>query len=66
MRGRALLRVLHDMTEADYINAGARLERARTPAAIAAARQCIAQLLAAAADRAEALRLIERGRADAR
>lgn len=54
------------MTEAQYINAGARFERARTPAAIAAARQRIAQLLAAATDRAEALRLIERGRADAR
>lgn len=51
---------------ADYIRAGARLERARTHAAYAAQLERIRAMLAAEPDRDEPRRLIERGRADAR
>ena len=54
--------------EADYINAGHRYERARSPAQVAAASQAIRVLLEAEKphDQTEARHLIERGRQEAR
>ena len=54
--------------EADYINAGHRYERARSPAQVAAASQAIRVLLEAEKphDQTEGRRLIERGRKEAR
>ncbi len=55
-------------TEAAYITAGHRYERARTPAQVAAASQIIRTLLEAEKphDQTEARHLIERGRQEAR
>lgn len=55
-------------TEAAYINAGHRYERAKTPGQVAAASQIIRTLLEAEKphDQTEARRLIEQGRAEAR
>jgi hypothetical protein len=54
--------------EADYINAGHRYERARTPGQVAAASQIIRNLLEAEKphDQTEGRRLIEQGRREAR
>jgi hypothetical protein len=54
--------------EADYINAGHRYERARTPGQVAAASQVIRNLLEAEKphDQTEGRRLIEQGRKEAR
>jgi hypothetical protein len=54
--------------EADYINAGHRYERARSPAQVAAASQAIRVLLETEKphDQTEARHLIERGRQEAR
>jgi hypothetical protein len=54
--------------EADYINAGHRYERARTPGQVAAASQIIRNLLEAEKphDQTEGRRLIEQGRKEAR
>ena len=54
--------------EADYINAGHRYERARSPAQVAAASQAIRVLLEAEKphDQTEGRRLIEQGRQEAR
>jgi hypothetical protein len=54
--------------EADYINAGHRYERARTPGQVAAASQAIRNLLEAEKphDQTEGRRLIEQGRREAR
>jgi hypothetical protein len=54
--------------EADYINAGHRYERARTPGQVAAASQVIRNLLEAEKphDQTEGRRLIEQGRREAR
>jgi hypothetical protein len=55
-------------TEAAYINAGHRYERAKTPGQVAAASQIIRTLLEAEKphDQTEARRLIEQGRTEAR
>jgi hypothetical protein len=55
-------------TEAAYINAGHRYERASTPAQVAAASQIIRTLLEAEKphDQTEARYLIEQGRQEAR
>jgi len=55
-------------TEAAYINAGHRYERASTPSQVAAASQAIRVLLEAEKphDQTEARHLIERGRQEAR
>jgi hypothetical protein len=55
-------------TEAAYINAGHRYERARTPGQVAAASQIIRTLLEAEKpyDQTEGRRLIEQGRQEAR
>ena len=55
-------------TENDYIQAGYRYERAASPNAAAAAAQAIRVMLEAERidDHAEARRLIEQGRAEAR
>ena len=54
--------------EADYINAGHKYERARTPGQVAAASQIIRNLLEAEKphDQTEGRRLIEQGRREAR
>lgn len=54
--------------EADYINGGHRYEQAQTPAAAQAAAAALRHMIEAEdiEDRAEARRLIERGRAEAR
>jgi hypothetical protein len=54
--------------EADYINAGHRYEKARSPAQVAAASQAIRVLLEAEKphDQTEGRRLIEQGRQEAR
>jgi hypothetical protein len=54
--------------EAEYINAGHRYERARTPGQVAAASQIIRNLLEAEKphDQTEGRRLIEQGRREAR
>jgi len=54
--------------EAEYINAGHRYERARTPGQVAAASQAIRNLLEAEKphDQTEGRRLIEQGRREAR
>jgi hypothetical protein len=54
--------------EADYINAGHRYEKARSPAQVAAASQAIRVLLETEKphDQTEARHLIERGRQEAR
>jgi len=54
--------------EAEYINAGHRYERARTPGQVAAASQVIRNLLEAEKphDQTEGRRLIEQGRREAR
>ena len=55
-------------TEADYINAGYRYQRAQSPDAGRARAEAIRAMLAREnpKDHAEARRLIERGRAEAR
>jgi hypothetical protein len=55
-------------TEAAYINAGARYERAKGPGQVAAASQAIRVLLEAEKphDQTEGRRLIEQGRQEAR
>ena len=55
-------------TEAEYINAGYRYERATTPAASTAAAQVLRRMIESEEidDRAEARRLIEQGRQEAR
>lgn len=55
-------------TEADYINAGARYERASTPGQVAAASQIIRNMLEAEKphDQTEGRRLIEQGRQEVR
>ena len=55
-------------TEAAYINAGHRYERAKTPGQVAAASQIIRTLLEAEKphDQTEGRRLIEQGRQEAR
>jgi hypothetical protein len=55
-------------TEAAYVNAGHRYERASTPSQVAAASQAIRVLLEAEKphDQTEARHLIERGRQEAR
>lgn len=54
--------------EADYINAGARYQRAKTPAQTIAQAGTLRRMLESERidDRAEARRLIETGRAEAR
>lgn len=54
--------------EAEYINAGHRYERARTPGQVTAASQIIRNLLEAEKphDQTEGRRLIEQGRREAR
>ena len=54
--------------EADYINAGHRYERARTPGQVAAASQTIRAMLEQEKphDQTEARHLIEQGRKEAR
>jgi hypothetical protein len=55
-------------TEAAYINAGHRYERAKTPGQVAAASQAIRVMLEAEKphDQTEGRRLIEQGRQEAR
>ena len=55
-------------TEAEYIQAGYRYERATTPAASTAAAQVLRNMIESEHidDRAEARRLIEQGRQEAR